>query len=141
MGKNFSYGRSILLNKIAQVIEDNLEYLATVETIDNGKRYVKQWPLILGSDHFRYFASVIRAEESSIAELDSQTVTIALSEPLGVIAQIIGLPNINGDLETGSGISCGKYSSSKTSRKYANLYFSFDGIDRGYPSSRSCEYC
>jgi acyl-CoA reductase-like NAD-dependent aldehyde dehydrogenase len=24
-------------------------------------------------------------------------------------------PNINGDLETGSGISCGKYSSSKTS--------------------------
>jgi aldehyde dehydrogenase len=32
-------------------------------------------------DHFRYFASVIRAEESSIAELDSQT--IALSEPLG----------------------------------------------------------
>jgi aldehyde dehydrogenase len=29
--------RSILLNKIAQVIEDNLEYLATVETIDNGK--------------------------------------------------------------------------------------------------------
>jgi aldehyde dehydrogenase len=51
---------------------------------------VKQWQLIsLGSDHFRYFASVIRAEESSIAELDSQTVTIALSEPLGVIAQII----------------------------------------------------
>jgi hypothetical protein len=43
------------------------------------------------------------------------------------------LPNINGDLETGSGISCRKYSSSKTSRKYANLYFSFDGIDRGYP--------
>jgi hypothetical protein len=45
-GKNFSYGRSILLNKIAQVIEDNLEYLATVETIDNGEGYVKQWPLI-----------------------------------------------------------------------------------------------
>jgi aldehyde dehydrogenase len=43
---------------------------------------------ILAVDHFRYFASVIRAEESSIAELDSQTVTIALSEPL-VIAQII----------------------------------------------------
>jgi acyl-CoA reductase-like NAD-dependent aldehyde dehydrogenase len=36
MGKNFSYGQ-YLLNKIAQVIEDNLEYLATVETIDNGK--------------------------------------------------------------------------------------------------------
>jgi acyl-CoA reductase-like NAD-dependent aldehyde dehydrogenase len=49
--KHFKHGETsaterILLNKIAQVIEDNLEYLATVETIDNGKRYVKQWPLI-----------------------------------------------------------------------------------------------
>jgi hypothetical protein len=122
--------RSILLNKIAQVIEDNLEYLATVETIDNGKA-IRETMAADISIHFRYFASVIRAEESSIAELDSQTVTIALSEPLGVIADYsLELPNINGDLETGSGISCGKYSSSKTSRKYANLYFSFDGIDR-----------
>jgi aldehyde dehydrogenase len=92
---------------------------------------VKQWPLIfLGSRPFRYFASVIRAEESSIAELDSQTVTIALSSLWGDCADYsLELPNINGDLETGSGISCRKYSSSKTSRKYANLYFSFDGID------------
>jgi aldehyde dehydrogenase len=29
--------RSNLLLKIAQIMEDNLEYLATVETIDNGK--------------------------------------------------------------------------------------------------------
>jgi aldehyde dehydrogenase len=35
-----------------------------------------------------YFAGVIRAEESSIAELDSQTVIYSF-EPLGVIAQII----------------------------------------------------
>jgi aldehyde dehydrogenase len=40
---------------------------------------------IPGSDHFRYFASVIRAEESSIAELDSQTVTIALRGDCGII--------------------------------------------------------
>jgi aldehyde dehydrogenase len=83
MGKTSATERSILLNKIAQVI-DNLEYLATVETIDNGKAIRETMaadiPLAV---HFRYFASVIRAEESSIAELDSQTVTIALSEPLG----------------------------------------------------------
>jgi aldehyde dehydrogenase (NAD+)/aldehyde dehydrogenase len=29
--------RSNMLLKIAQVMEDNLEYLATLETIDNGK--------------------------------------------------------------------------------------------------------
>nr|MBP6551634.1 aldehyde dehydrogenase family protein [Flavobacterium sp.] len=63
----------------------------TVETIDNGKaiRETLAADIPLAIDHFRYFASVIRAEESSIAELDSQTVSIALSEPLGVIAQII----------------------------------------------------
>ena len=90
-GKTSSTERSNLLNKIAQVIEDNLEYIAIVETIDNGKAIretlAADIPLVV--DHFRYFASVIRAEESSITELDSQTVSIALSEPLGVIAQII----------------------------------------------------
>jgi aldehyde dehydrogenase len=90
-GKTSATERSILLNKIAQVMEDNLEYIATVETIDNGKaiRETLAADIPLAIDHFRYFAGVIRAEESSIAELDSQTVSIALSEPLGVIAQII----------------------------------------------------
>ncbi len=90
-GKTSVTERSNLLNKIAQVIEDNLEYLAIVETIDNGKaiRDTMAADLPLAIDHFRYFASVIRAEESTITELDSQTVSIALSEPLGVIAQII----------------------------------------------------
>ncbi len=90
-GKTSATERSILLNKIAQVMEDNLEYIATVETIDNGKaiRETLAADIPLAIDHFRYFAGVIRAEESSISELDSQTVSIALSEPLGVIAQII----------------------------------------------------
>ena len=90
-GKTSSTERSNLLNKIAQVIEDNLQYIATVETIDNGKaiRETLAADIPLAIDHFRYFASVIRAEESSITELDAATVSIALSEPLGVIAQII----------------------------------------------------
>ena len=90
-GKTSVTERSILLNKIAQAIEDNLEYIATVETIDNGKpiRETLAADIPLAIDHFRYFAGVIRAEESAITELDSQTVSIALSEPLGVVAQII----------------------------------------------------
>jgi acyl-CoA reductase-like NAD-dependent aldehyde dehydrogenase len=43
----------------------------------------------LAVDHFRYFASVIRAEEGSISELDKDTVSIIVHEPIGVIAQII----------------------------------------------------
>lgn len=90
-GKTSVAERSILLNKIAQVLEDNLAYLAAVEAVDNGKpiRETTYADMPLAIDHFRYFAGVIRAEESSITELDSQTVSIALSEPLGVIAQII----------------------------------------------------
>lgn len=83
--------RSIILNKIAQVLEDNLEYVATVETIDNGKavRETLAADLPLAIDHFRYFAGVIRAEEGSVVELDDQTVSMIVYEPLGVVAQII----------------------------------------------------
>jgi aldehyde dehydrogenase len=83
--------RSSLLLKIAQVIEDNLEYLATVETIDNGKaiRETRAADLPLVVDHFRYFAGVIRAEEGTISEHDEHTVSINLHEPLGVVGQII----------------------------------------------------
>jgi aldehyde dehydrogenase len=83
--------RSNLLLKIAQVMEDNLEYLATVETIDNGKpiRETRAADLPLCIDHFRYFAGVLRAEEGTISEHDEHTVSINLHEPLGVVGQII----------------------------------------------------
>jgi len=83
--------RSNLLLKIAQVIEDNLEYLATVETIDNGKpiRETRNADLPLVVDHFRYFAGVIRAEEGTVSELDDTTVSMQIHEPIGVVGQII----------------------------------------------------
>ena len=83
--------RSNMLLKIAQVIEDNLETLARIETWDNGKalRETRAADLPLAVDHFRYFAGVIRAEEGSVAELDADTVCINVTEPLGVVGQII----------------------------------------------------
>jgi aldehyde dehydrogenase len=83
--------RSNMLLKIAQIMEDNLEYLARVETVDNGKpiRETRAADLPLAIDHFRYFAGVIRADEGSIAELDEHTVSINIHEPIGVVGQII----------------------------------------------------
>ena len=83
--------RSIILNKIADRIEQNLESIAAVETYDNGKpvRETLNADIPLAIDHFRYFASVIRAEEGSINELDKDTVSIIIHEPIGVVAQII----------------------------------------------------
>ncbi|WP_343606076.1 aldehyde dehydrogenase family protein [Fluviicola sp.] len=90
-GKSSVTERSRVLNKIADIMEANLEYLAAVETIDNGKpiRETINADLPLCIDHFRYFAGVIRGEESTISELDQHTVSIALHEPLGVVGQII----------------------------------------------------
>ncbi|MFN3596973.1 MAG: aldehyde dehydrogenase family protein [Rubricoccaceae bacterium] len=90
-GKTSATERSNLLIKLAQITEDNLEYLARVETLDNGKpiRETLNADLPLVVDHFRYFAGVIRAEEGGISELDHETVIINLPEPLGVVGQII----------------------------------------------------
>lgn len=83
--------RSNLLWKIADVIEENLETLARAETWDNGKaiRETMAADIPLAVDHFRYFAGVIRAEEGRASELDANTVSINIKEPLGVVAQII----------------------------------------------------
>lgn len=83
--------RSNILLKIADVMEQNLDILARTETWDNGKplRETMAADLPLAIDHFRYFAGVIRAEEGSVAELDANTVSVNIPEPLGVVAQII----------------------------------------------------
>ncbi|GAA4797832.1 aldehyde dehydrogenase family protein [Olivibacter ginsenosidimutans] len=83
--------RSNILLKVAQKIEDNLAYLAAVETVDNGKavRETLNADLPLVVDHFRYFAAAIRADEGTISEHDENTVSINLHEPIGVVGQII----------------------------------------------------
>ncbi|WP_332733083.1 aldehyde dehydrogenase family protein [Flavihumibacter sp.] len=83
--------RSNILLRIAQIIEDNLEFLARVETIDNGKaiRETRAADLPLVVDHFRYFAGVIRSEEGTVSEHDETTVSLNLHEPIGVVGQII----------------------------------------------------
>ena len=83
--------RAVLLNKIAQIMEDNLPLLAQAETWDNGKpiRETMAADLPLAIDHFRYFAGVIRAQEGGISEIDHDTIAYHFHEPLGVVGQII----------------------------------------------------
>ena len=90
-GKTSYAQRSIILNKIADRMEQNLEMLAVAETWDNGKpvRETMAADMPLAIDHFRYFAGVIRAQEGTIAEVDETTVAYHFHEPLGVVGQII----------------------------------------------------
>jgi len=83
--------RSNLLLRIADRVEQNLEYLAVAECWENGKavRETINADLPLFVDHFRYFAGCIRAQEGSAADIDSNTVSYHFPEPLGVVGQII----------------------------------------------------
>jgi aldehyde dehydrogenase len=83
--------RALILNKIADRMEEKLAVLALAETLDNGKpiRETTVADLPLAIDHFRYFAGVIRAQEGGISQIDADTVAYHFQEPLGVVGQII----------------------------------------------------
>ena len=89
--KSSATERSTLLNKIADRIEENLELLALVETWDNGKaiRETMAADIPLAVDHFRYYGGVIRSESGDVTDLDANTVSMEIHEPLGVVGQII----------------------------------------------------
>jgi aldehyde dehydrogenase len=90
-GRTTSTERAVILNKIADRIEENLEMLAVAETWENGKpvRETLAADLPLAVDHFRYFAGAVRAQEGSISEIDADTIAYHFHEPLGVVGQII----------------------------------------------------
>jgi aldehyde dehydrogenase (NAD+)/aldehyde dehydrogenase len=90
-GKTSVQARSLILLKIADRIEQNLEKLAIAETWDNGKavRETLNADVPLAADHFRYFAGCIRAQEGTAAEIDQHTAAYHFHEPLGVVGQII----------------------------------------------------
>ena len=90
-GKTSVAERAVILNKIADRIEENLEMLAVGETWDNGKpvRETMAADLPLAVDHFRYFAGAIRAQEGHLSQIDDDTVAYHFHEPLGVVGQII----------------------------------------------------
>ncbi|MCS3494723.1 aldehyde dehydrogenase [Arthrobacter sp. JUb119] len=90
-GKTSPAERAVILNKIADRIEENLEMLSVAETWDNGKaiRECLNADLPLAVDHFRYFAGAIRAQEGSLSQLDEDTTAYHYHEPLGVVGQII----------------------------------------------------
>src|SRR5262249_9198162 len=90
-GKTSPAARAVVLNKIADRIEQNLTALAVAETWANGKpaRETLAADLPLTVDHFRYFAGCIRAQEGAISELEDGTVAYHFHEPLGVVGQII----------------------------------------------------
>ena len=90
-GKTSVAERAAILNKIADRIDANTEMLAVAESWDNGKpiRETLNADIPLAADHFRYFASAVRAQEGRLSQLDDDTTAYHYHEPLGVVGQII----------------------------------------------------
>ncbi|TBU89004.1 aldehyde dehydrogenase family protein [Phytopseudomonas dryadis] len=90
-GRTSAQDRALVLLKIADRIEQNLELLAVAETWDNGKpvRETLNADVPLAADHFRYYAGCIRAQEGGAAEINEHTASYHFHEPLGVVGQII----------------------------------------------------
>ena len=83
--------RAVILNKIADIIDENKEFLAMVESLDNGKpiRETMAVDVPMSAQHFRYFAGCIMAEEGSANILGTDTMSLILREPIGVVGQIV----------------------------------------------------
>ena len=83
--------RAKILNKIADIIDENAEHLAMVETLDNGKpiRETMAIDIPYSAEHFRYFAGAVLAEEGTASMLDGNTMSLILREPIGVVGQIV----------------------------------------------------
>ncbi|MFJ7750278.1 aldehyde dehydrogenase family protein [Arthrobacter sp. NPDC097144] len=90
-GKTSVAERALILNRIADRMEENLELLAVAETWDNGKpvRETLAADMPLAVDHFRYFAGAVRAQEGTLSQIDDNTTAYHFHEPLGVVGQII----------------------------------------------------
>lgn len=83
--------RAALLNKIADIIDENAQHLALVESMDNGKpiRETAAIDIPMAAEHFRYFAGAILSREGTATMLDENTLSLVLCEPIGVVGQII----------------------------------------------------
>uniref|UniRef100_UPI0036DB64AF aldehyde dehydrogenase family protein n=1 Tax=Photorhabdus sp. RM322S TaxID=3342825 RepID=UPI0036DB64AF len=83
--------RQAVLLKIADLLEAEQERFAILESLDSGKplNESRNMDLPASIDHFRYFAGVIRAHTDEASVLDSNTLSLVIREPIGVVGQVI----------------------------------------------------
>lgn len=82
--------RAAMLLKIADLVEADAKRLELVESLDMGRSLAHSEPMIAEAvDHFRYFSGVVRTEAGEANLLDQGTLRITLSEPVGVVGQIV----------------------------------------------------
>ena len=103
--------RGKILWRIADLLEKNIDELAELETLDNGKpifesRYVDM-PMV--ADVFRYFAGWATKIHGETVNSFSNAFTYTLREPVGVVGAIIAwnFPLLLASWKLGPALACG----------------------------------
>jgi aldehyde dehydrogenase (NAD+) len=83
--------RGALMNRLADLIDQNLEVLATIETLDNGKPYsvCHSFDVPHFSEVLRYYAGYADKNFGQVIDVGPDKLAYTLKEPLGVCGQII----------------------------------------------------
>jgi len=103
--------RGRLLWKIADLVEHNIEELAELETLDNGKpifesRYVDM-PMV--ADVFRYYAGWATKIHGETININEGAFTYTQREPVGVVGAIVpwNFPLLLASWKLGPALACG----------------------------------
>jgi len=103
--------RGILLNRLADLIERDREYLAKLETLDNGKPYSDSYniDLSLAIKCYRYYAGYTDKLHGKTIPTDGDFFNYTRLEPVGVVGQIIpwNFPLLMQAWKLGPALCCG----------------------------------
>ena len=82
--------RFYILNKIAELIDENMEELAIAETTDNGKPLwlSKAVDIPRASSNFRFFATGIMHFSNESHSMENKAINYTLRQPLGIVGCI-----------------------------------------------------
>ncbi|KAJ9578113.1 hypothetical protein L9F63_025025, partial [Diploptera punctata] len=84
-------GRGVLLNRLADLMERDRVYLASLETLDNGKPYAASYGFDVpaSAQVLRYYAGWADKNHGKTIPIDGQFLSFTRHEPVGVCGQII----------------------------------------------------
>lgn len=82
--------RGVLLNKLADLLVRDVEYLSKLETLDNGKPVANaKNEVLFATTVLRYYAGLADKIQGSTIPADGEVFSLTLKEPVGVCGQII----------------------------------------------------
>ncbi|XP_062516345.1 aldehyde dehydrogenase, mitochondrial-like [Corticium candelabrum] len=132
--------RGRLLNKLADLIERDREYLAKLETLDNGKPYSDSYnaDLDLTIKCYRYYAGFSDKIQGKTIPVDGDFFTYTRHEPVGIVGQIIpwNFPLLMQAWKLGPALTCGNVVILKPAEQtpLTALYVGSLLIEAGFPA-------